>query len=223
MQSIICSLLAPYPSHPCRSTGLVHVASGQVAACLGHCRSVAKALLQRHDACNNKASMGASWLLKISRKACNLSSDCCWLLVQFACPAAWGFQQVITFRFLSERGPFRQHWEAWALGQVDAMHPPMLDELLAYATSLVVMQRLESRHSILQRRLARRHNQLPDTLSATLRRLQNRDIERPDFQERLPEFLAAIPELYQGEPGPNPIHELILTFTYPILIHSFFV
>ena len=78
------------------------------------------------------------------------------------------------------------------------MHEPMFTELIGYATGLVVMQRLESRHSLLKRFLAWRHKQYPATLSAALRRRQNRDLESSLFQSALPELLSEIGELDPG-------------------------
>ena len=106
--------------------------------------------------------------------------------------------QVISFRFLNASGPFRAHLEAWATSQVQEMHPPMWHELMAYSTGLSVMQRLESRHSLLKRFLGFRWRQLPATLSATARRKQNKDLSSPLFQQHLEECLANIGELWQG-------------------------
>lgn len=79
------------------------------------------------------------------------------------------------------------------------MSSPMLLELMGYSTALVVMQRLESRHSLLKRFLAWRHKQMPATLSAALRRKENRDLENSTFQSLLPELLTSIGELDPGE------------------------
>ena len=81
------------------------------------------------------------------------------------------------------------------------MFGPMFRELLGYSTGLIVMQRLESRHSLLKRFLAWRHKQYPATLSAALRRRENKDLEEPDFQSNLPELLASVGELDVGEWG----------------------
>lgn len=78
------------------------------------------------------------------------------------------------------------------------MHVEIFDELLSYATSLVVMQRLEGRHSILKRLLAFKFHQTPAALSAAMRRRQNLDLQAPQFQRRLADFLARIGELFSG-------------------------
>ena len=100
---------------------------------------------------------------------------------------------VISFRLLNQRGPCRASLLKWASGEV--MAEPMLLELLAYSTGLVVMQRLESRHSLLKRFLAWRHKQMPATLSAALRRRENKDLESDHFRACLPDLLSCIGEL----------------------------
>ena len=105
---------------------------------------------------------------------------------------------LISYRFLSEKGPFRAHLMEWA-STTCPMFQPLFWELTGYATGLVVMQRLESRHSLLKRHLAWRHKQLPATLSATLRRAENGDLKSPHFQFLLPELLTSIGELDPGE------------------------
>ena len=89
----------------------------------------------------------------------------------------------------------------WASGDSVPMYQPMFNELVGYATSLVVMQRLESRHSLLKRFLSWRYKQMPATLSAALRRKENQDLKSQLFQENLPELLASIGELDQGQWG----------------------
>lgn len=106
--------------------------------------------------------------------------------------------EAIAFRFLNEAGPYRQHLLAWSAGN-GPMFGPMYVELIGYATGLVVMQRLESRHSLLKRFLAWRHKQYPATLSAAMRRRENQDLEAQTFQDNLPELLGAIGELDAGE------------------------
>ncbi|CAE7233349.1 unnamed protein product [Symbiodinium necroappetens] len=79
------------------------------------------------------------------------------------------------------------------------MFAPMYNELIGYSAALVCMQRLESRHSVLKRMLSFRLRQNPATLSASIRRRQNRDLEQPKFQQNLVEYLSSIGELYQGQ------------------------
>ena len=106
--------------------------------------------------------------------------------------------QVICYRFLNEQGPYRCKLLEWSRGDCP-MFGPMFRELLGYSTGLIVMQLLESRHSLLKRFLAWRHKQYPATLSAALRRRENKDLEEPDFQSNLPELLASVGELDVGE------------------------
>ena len=90
------------------------------------------------------------------------------------------------------------------------MHDGMFDELFAYSTALMSMQRLEGRHSILKKQLDWRNFQLPGSLSATMRRKQNQDLVNPEFVRDLPEFLTAIGELHDGSWGCKT--ELMETF-----------
>lgn len=78
------------------------------------------------------------------------------------------------------------------------MNESMFRELLSYATSLVAMQRLEGRRSVLKRLLGWKNFQLPASLSAAMRRRQNKDLECPVFQRNLSEYLADIGSLHQG-------------------------
>ena len=79
------------------------------------------------------------------------------------------------------------------------MFAEMFRELFAMSTALVVLQRLESRHSLLKRFLAWKHKSLPMTLSAAMRRRQNGDLQRKTFQASLTDLLGSIGEL---RPGP---------------------
>ena len=78
------------------------------------------------------------------------------------------------------------------------MYEPMYRELLSYATALVSIQRLEGRHSILKRVLGWKHFQLPASLSATMRRKQNKDLQSLEFQMNLAEYLSEIGTLHNG-------------------------
>ena len=104
---------------------------------------------------------------------------------------------MISFRFLNVNGPYRSRLLEWASGD-GPMYRPMFVELAGYATSLVVMQRLESRHSLLKRLLSWRYKQTPATLSAALRRKENKDMKTEDFQKHLPDLLASIGQLDPG-------------------------
>ena len=97
-------------------------------------------------------------------------------------------------------GPFRRHLDAWARGDGE-MYDKMFDELLGYSTALICMQRLEGRHSILKCFVQGKYFQLPATLSAAMRRRQNKDLENPLFEAMLPDLLSSIGELHVGSWG----------------------
>ena len=107
--------------------------------------------------------------------------------------------KVISFRLLNVNGPFRAKLLEWASGSDGPMYQPMFVELTGYATALVVMQRLESRHSLLKRFLSWRYKQTPATLSAALRRKENGDLKNDVVQANLPELLGSIGELDPGD------------------------
>ena len=106
--------------------------------------------------------------------------------------------EAVAFRFFDPQGPYRLHLEQWSQGTAQLMHGPMFRDLLSMATALVVLQRLESRHSLLKRHLAWKHKSLPMTLSAALRRRQNGDLLCSTFQSNLPDLLNSIGELHPG-------------------------
>ena len=114
-------------------------------------------------------------------------------------------------RFLSKDGPYRSHLIRWGSCHDENLHTLAFDELLAYATGLVVMQRLEGRHSILKRVLAFKHFQTPASVSATMRRYQNGDLESDVFQRNLADFLSRIGELQLGTWGSKT--ELLETYS----------
>ncbi|CAE8623957.1 unnamed protein product [Polarella glacialis] len=71
-------------------------------------------------------------------------------------------------------------------------------ELLGYPTSLIVMQLLESRHHLVAQCISFGRAMYPATISASLRRRLNKDVNDPGFREALPDLIASIPELLAG-------------------------
>ena len=57
-------------------------------------------------------------------------------------------------------------------------------ELLCYARSLLVLKRLESRHHLIQQTVSRGRAASVAAVSADLRRKQNGDLRRPEFQKK---------------------------------------
>lgn len=68
-------------------------------------------------------------------------------------------------------------------------------ELLAYGTSLLVLQGLEAKHHLISIKISRGRAVSCAAVSAELRRLQNQDIQSAEFQESLPRLLERLGEL----------------------------
>ena len=98
---------------------------------------------------------------------------------------------------MNPAGPFREHLVSWATGKLE-MHFGMFHELMGYSTGLCVMQRVEARHSLVKRFLAFRYRQLPASLSATLRRQQNGDLQTDLFRQNMEACLSDIGQLCQA-------------------------
>ena len=65
-------------------------------------------------------------------------------------------------------------------------------ELLSYATALLVLKTLESRHHLIQQAISRGRALSVASVSADLRRKHNRDLHRDDFQADLPSLLESL-------------------------------
>ena len=65
------------------------------------------------------------------------------------------------------------------------MAKPLFDEMACYISSLTVMQRLESRHHLVNARLSFGRATLPASLSAALRRGQNADLKQDSYKSVL--------------------------------------
>ena len=71
--------------------------------------------------------------------------------------------------------------------------------LVGYASSLCVMQRLESRHHLVNSELSRGRASSPPATMANLRRRLNGDCQHPMFRELLPKLLNSFSELVPHE------------------------
>ena len=78
------------------------------------------------------------------------------------------------------------------------MHEKLFSEVLSYGLSLVSMQRLEGRHHLVNLKVAPSRASTATTISAALRRRQNRDVYaqtfRDDFEHNLQNFQLLVPE-----------------------------
>lgn len=109
---------------------------------------------------------------------------------------------VISYRFLHPEGPFRLKFQHWAEGKSPQLDCEIFTELMSYACALTSMQRLEGRHARLKKVINWRSFQSPASLSAAMRRKQNRDLSKPEFQAGLADFLSKIGDLHTPGQGP---------------------
>ncbi len=87
----------------------------------------------------------------------------------------------------------RKHICKWIQGK--PLNEQVLHLLLGYATSLVVMQRLEGRHHLINMAMAHGRAQKPSAVMAGLRRRLNGDLTHPEFKPVLPQLLNKFEEL----------------------------
>lgn len=76
-----------------------------------------------------------------------------------------------------------------------AMGRGLRREILAYGTSLTVLQGLESRHHLISLRQSRGRAASVPAISAELRRVQNKDLLDSRFESMLPDLLESLPQL----------------------------
>ena len=87
----------------------------------------------------------------------------------------------------------RSHMVRWIHGQ--QLHVQLQQLLQGYACSLVVMQRLESRHHLVNQALTRGRAGHPSSVIANLRRTLNGDVQDRQFRQELPNLLNRFTEL----------------------------
>ncbi len=105
---------------------------------------------------------------------------------------------VIEARFLEQSGgegagTLRAHVEVFASG--GPLQNKLRRELISYGLSLLVLKRLEARHHLVSQRASRGRAASVAAISAELRRVQNRDIFEPLFEDNIDDFLSSIGEL----------------------------
>lgn len=101
---------------------------------------------------------------------------------------------IVSWYFFSKH---RQDVLNWCIkGQ--GMTPCLTSLLMGYGTALIVMQRLEGRHHLINLRLSRGRALLPGGLQADTRRARHPDLQLAEFQQAFPSLLqnfsALVPE-----------------------------
>ena len=99
-----------------------------------------------------------------------------------------------TFADKFFNGTFKEQMEEWA-GGAGPMPTALFRELLSYSLSLVAMQRLESRHHLVNLRLQPSRASSAAQVSAHLRRKLNNDIRDDRFRLRLERYLHEFEKL----------------------------
>ena len=101
-------------------------------------------------------------------------------------------------RFLDKSDALGQSLRKWAHEDVSAdlpMAANLFQELAGYSTTLLCMQRLESRHHLVNQRMSIARASSPSTLSANLRRSLNADSHQSLFRENFSSYLLRFDEL----------------------------
>ena len=99
-----------------------------------------------------------------------------------------------------------QHWAS----SDEPMQSSLLKELLSYGLSLVVMQRLESRHHLVNLRMVPSRASGATAVSAFLRRKLNPDIHQENFRLNFERYLHEFDQLVPEEWGSmSELHKLV--------------
>ena len=87
----------------------------------------------------------------------------------------------------------RKHVQRWIQGKPLDEHMQQL--LFGYSTALVVMQRLEGKHHLINITLSQGRAQHPSAVVAALRRRMNKDLTHPSYRDLLPSLLHKFEDL----------------------------
>ena len=101
------------------------------------------------------------------------------------------------------------------------MDSVLFAELFSYASSLVVMQRLESRHHLVSMRVAPSRAMSATAISAFLRRKLNTDINRSEFREHFERYLHEFDKLVPEEwASMSELHKLVSGHHLSVMFHD---
>ena len=121
-----------------------------------------------------------------------------------------GLLQTNTYADKFFAGELGQALRAWGLGNVTVMGEKLFHELLRYSLSLIVMQRLESRHHLVGMKISAGRANAAATASAMLRRRLNDDSKQEafaeSFEDYLQQFERLVPESWNSM---KELHRLI--------------
>ena len=122
-------------------------------------------------------------------------------------------------KFFGDGFNFKHAVTAWSSGGSTAvMDTDLFRELLSYSLALVVMQRLESRHHLVNQKLSSSRASSAAYVSANLRRRLNNDAAEPTFRENfemyLQKFDELVPEQWQTK---CELHRLVSGHTLSLM------
>lgn len=142
----------------------------------------------------------------------------------FACELvlAWNQKQLQrgTFAdvFFEQGQPLARSLVRWSKASDHVMAKDLFQEVLSYSMALVVMQRLESRHHLVNQQLSPSRASSAAYISANLRRKMNQDCVQPTFRQNFESYLQRFDELVD-EPWNTKceLHKLISGHTLSIM------
>lgn len=118
-------------------------------------------------------------------------------------------QGIFADKFFAAGLPLAAELAEWAFGS-HCMQDGLFHELLSYAFSLVAMQRLESRHHLVNMRVSPARASSAAYVSANLRRTLNNDVKEESFRQKFEHYLQhfeeLVPETWQSK---CELHKLI--------------
>lgn len=104
---------------------------------------------------------------------------------------------AVSFQIFGSGGRYREMLQAWIDG--GGLADPLKQLLVGYSTALVVMQRLEARHHLVNLALTRGRANSPAAVMANLRRRLNGDVHEPSFRDELELLLSRFGDLVVDE------------------------
>lgn len=104
----------------------------------------------------------------------------------------------VSWRFFGQAESLRE-LRVWIHG--GALSSRLKCILIGYSTILVVMQRLEAKHHLVNIAVSRGRAQQPPATMAALRRRANQDLDHPEFRTMLPELMQSFGDLVPSHWG----------------------
>ena len=123
----------------------------------------------------------------------NDKTKCRRLLAEYDSSPSKASLGLVTWNFFG-RPDIRRVVQDWLEGQ-KSMGPKLKQMLIGYGTALIVMQRLEGRHHLVQINVSKGRALSPGGVFADLRRARHKDLRMPEFRQQLPALMAGVSDL----------------------------